>query len=193
MSDRIPEFYPATERRAVKIRIFRGSHKCDLSPSACASRFTKAQAMTEGGAGLPLYQCKSCQIGACHAGRAVSIKKRRECLRCRCWASKLVSGLLCVSCYNRQQEVLKGRDRRGRPPHVTCRFWDHAGKRRGEIPAVFRIMVAIEGHGVQTYPATRPREALGMASRQFLTGQPLKLAVVNANELGSQIPRTRAA
>jgi hypothetical protein len=28
MSDRIPEFYPATERRAVKIRIFRGSLYC---------------------------------------------------------------------------------------------------------------------------------------------------------------------
>lgn len=167
-------------------------YKCDISPASCAARFTGAQNLTDkAGMGHPAYECKHCVIGAQHAGvQSLKPKRQAACVRCGQWAHKLVRGLLCVSCFNRQSEVLKGKDRRGHPPKVTIKFWDTGPAREPKrIPAVFNIAVLVEGIGVRVYPATRPREALEMASREYFKGRPLRLAVVNAAELGRQIPR----
>ena len=105
-----------------ELRLFRcPTYRCDLSPTSCAERFRAAQSLTDqAGVGHPAFSCKRCPIGAAHAdAKSFKPKRKAECLRCGQWSYKLVRGLLCVGCYNRQQEVLKGADRRGHQPKVT--------------------------------------------------------------------------
>lgn len=168
------------------------AYKCDLSPASCAQRFLAAQHLTDqAGGGHAAYLCKRCEIGGCHAdAKGFRPKRKSECVRCQQWSSKLVRGLLCVSCYNRQQEALKGADRRGHPPKTVIRFWDHDPAREpGRIPAVYAFAVEIEGVGVREFIAVRPREALEQASRLYFKGEPLHMAVLNAAALGRTIPR----
>ena len=177
------------------LRAFRCDvYKCDLSPASCAQRFLAAQHISDGvGPGLPSFDCKHCPVGRCHAGvQSLKLKRKSACVRCQQWSSKLVRGLLCVSCYNRQQEALKGADRRGHPPKTVIRFWDHDPAREpGRIPAVYAFAVEIEGVGVREFIAVRPREALEQASRLYFKGEPLHMAVLNAAELGRAVPYLR--
>lgn len=178
-----------------ELRLFRcPTYRCDLSPTSCAGRFNAAQSLTDqAGGGHDAYRCKHCVTGAAHANaRGFKPKRKFECVRCHQHSHKLVRGLICVSCFNRQQEVLHGQDRRGHAPKVTIRFWDHDPARvPGKIPAVFDIAVLVEGIGVRVYPATRPREALEMASREYFRGEPLRMTVLNAAELGRTVPYLR--
>lgn len=65
-----------------------------------------------------LYLCKGCALGAEHAGEAPAPAqpKERECLRCGATGRRLVRNQICVSCYNRERELLTGRYRRRSPP-----------------------------------------------------------------------------
>ena len=99
-------------------------------------------------------------------------------------------GRIGVRCFNRQQDVLKGQDRRGHQPNTMIRFGDHTpAKVHGVIPAIFPIAVHIEDVGIRIYLAARPREALEMASRQHHRGEPLRLSGLNAADLGRHLPR----
>lgn len=64
--------------------------------------------------------CRGCQLGAQHAGATEAtlspIYASTICGRCHCTGARLIGGHLCVSCYNRELEYLKGRTRRGRIP-----------------------------------------------------------------------------
>ena len=169
-------------------------YKCDLSPASCAQRFLAAQHISDGvGPGLPSFDCKRCPVGRSHAGvQSMKLKRQAACVRCGEWSHKLVRGLLCVSCFNRQNEVLKGQDRRGHPPKTVIKFWDTGPAREpGRIPAVYAFAVEIEGVGVREFIAVRPREALEMASRQHFKGEPLHMTVLNAAELGRTVPYFR--
>ncbi len=74
--------------------------------------------------------CLGCAIGARHAGVDVAEAVRADraaalapfCARCGRQGSRLIGGLHCVSCYNRQREVARGRDARGRVPGFAGRF-----------------------------------------------------------------------
>ena len=168
-------------------------YRCDISPASCAARFTGAQSLTDkAGMGHPAYECKHCPIGAQHAGvQSLKPRRRAECVRCRQWSSKLVRGLLCVSCFNRQQEVLKGQDRRGHPPKVTALFWEREPVRqRGTIPLVMPIQVQA-GNMTLTIPAATFREALLAASRMAFKGEPIELRILNAGEVGRTVPYLR--
>lgn len=90
--------------------------------------------------------CHNCPIGASHAGKTVDHAeyKVRECVRCHEYSQRLVHGLLCVSCYNRQQEVLKGKDRRGRTPKPY--------ERLGQIEPQHKKLVAIHVFEVRYIP-----------------------------------------
>lgn len=137
----------------------------------------------------PAHACKRCSVGAAHAGGQPAPATARECIRCDRRGGKLVRGLLCVSCYNRQQEVVKGRDRRGRTPHARVYLWDKEPQRiRGAMPAIFAIQVNIDGR-VHRFLAATFREAFRSADRLFFRGQPLALSVTNAREIGLQAPR----
>ena len=177
------------------IRLFNcPRYRCDISPASCAARFTGAQSLTDkAGMGHPAYECKHCPIGAQHAGvHSLKPKRKAECLRCGQWAHKLVRGLLCVSCFNRQQEVLKGADRRGHQPKTVIRFWDTGPAREpGKIPQVFVFRVEIDGLGVREFVACSPKEALQQASRLHYRGEPLAMKITNAAELGRTVPYQR--
>lgn len=64
--------------------------------------------------------CKNCPIGATHAGESASsispLRNTKTCGRCANPARRLISKHLCISCYNRQAEWLKGKNAKGCVP-----------------------------------------------------------------------------
>lgn len=76
------------------------------------------------------WHCRACPVGAAHAGRpqaetaAVVESLQRVCPRCGRRAMRIIQGRLCVSCYNREREVLKGRNAKGGVPQLTAVLHD---------------------------------------------------------------------
>ena len=72
--------------------------------------------------------CRTCPIGAKNAGREVeavfqpAAALARICPRCTRPASRLIKERHCISCYNRDQEALRGRDAKGRRPALIDRL-----------------------------------------------------------------------
>lgn len=170
------------------VRLFRCEvHRADLTPAACAARFREAKNPFKD----DFSRCRYCPVGAAHAGKPPEVKPPSDCVRCGKWAGKLVRGLLCVPCYNRQLEVLRGRDRRGREPHVQVYLWKRETRREPQaIPAVFPVIVRVDGKTLSITAATF-REALLTADRLVCHGRPMALEVVNAREIALQAPRHR--
>lgn len=75
------------------------------------------------------WQCRACPIGAAHAGvaepqaeadtAATEIALEGLCPRCERKGNRLIGGHLCVSCYNRAREIVRGKNRKGNPPKVV--------------------------------------------------------------------------
>ena len=82
--------------------------RLDLSREACANFHLRRHTVA----------CARCPIGAHHAGRQAPSRHLAEstCARCEGHASRIIQGRLCVSCYNRQGEAERGRDRKGNVP-----------------------------------------------------------------------------
>lgn len=106
--------------------------RCDrrsmtLSVPACASLWRSAQAKRpepwEG-----KFACRTCPVGAQHAGCAMPQEVeatealRLVCPRCERDASRLIRSRLCISCYNREQEVIRGRNAKGGTPRLSGRL-----------------------------------------------------------------------
>jgi hypothetical protein len=114
-----------------------------LTPQGCATSWRRARALPAAEvATSACAMCRGCEVGAGHAGapEASSQEVRRAdriCTRCHRPARKLVYARLCVSCYNREHEVLRGRNARGTYP---CR-----------APAMhaFRATVGLVGAGTE--------------------------------------------
>ncbi|BCP56239.1 hypothetical protein K32_48560 [Kaistia sp. 32K] len=91
--------------------------KASLQVTACAGMWVEAN-----GKAAPerLDQCRNCPLGAKHAGVGeISLSPLRGmsiCARCEQGATRLVRKHLCISCYNREREFLKGRNARGSAP-----------------------------------------------------------------------------
>lgn len=70
--------------------------------------------------------CRACPLGATHAGVANAasgvLRGLLVCSRCYRTAKRLILGNLCVSCYNRQREVQRGKNARGLPPTKLTRL-----------------------------------------------------------------------
>lgn len=63
------------------------------------------------------WHCRGCEVGARHAGAAEKPAPRaRRCVRCGDGGVKIVGGILCISCYNRQAEFAKGCNGKGKAP-----------------------------------------------------------------------------
>ena len=66
--------------------------------------------------------CRACPVGATHAGvpseeaSASRFLGVGYCSRCHGDARRLIRGSICVSCYNREREVLIGRNAKGSRP-----------------------------------------------------------------------------
>ena len=80
----------------------------DLTVSFCAQRFKSKRFLT----------CQACPVGAEHAGD-VALDLSTTCSRCQRVAPRLIHKKLCVSCYNREREMARGKDRRGKPPRLA--------------------------------------------------------------------------
>lgn len=95
-----------------------------LTKAGCSKLFLSAQenrpAPHEG-----RFHCLTCQVGAANAGVALAPTAegveaiRTLCPRCQERTDRLIKGRLCVSCYNRQREVLIGKNRKGGVPRLT--------------------------------------------------------------------------
>lgn len=110
--------------------------RCDrqratLSTESCAGMWREAAADPSS-----RPACARCAIGASHAGEATAnlspIKGSMVCARCHKGATRLIHGMHCVSCYNRQREVIRGRNAKGTAPSrlsplAPRRIWFLAG------------------------------------------------------------------
>jgi hypothetical protein len=84
-----------------------------LSPAACATNFARGR----------YHQCVGCAIGCENAGLDAALReslRRKPCYRCVRTGGRLVRGL-CISCYNREREVLAGVNAKGCFPTVAAR------------------------------------------------------------------------
>lgn len=86
------------------------AQRCTLSVTSCAAQYRRAKAPDSGSA------CRGCRLGAEHAGEKLTSTPRRLCCRCGRTDQRLVGGQVCVSCYNRQRELLVGRNGKGQFP-----------------------------------------------------------------------------
>lgn len=131
-----------------------------LSVQSCSTRWANSQG--RGDAGV----CTRCPVGAHHAGgehkAEPMIEARKVCSRCRRVSTRLIGGVICVSCYNRQRELDIGRNGKGLPPI--------------KHPAVapLRVTVRLEGltRSICTGPATGATEgAIACLHRMSGAGQ----------------------
>ena len=99
--------------------------RATLSVATCASRY-RASADGES-----YISCLRCPIGAKHAGVAVSdpsVATPKTCTRCFQQSTRMVLGRLCVTCYNRTRETLKGANSKGGvPKELPYVYTGHVG------------------------------------------------------------------
>lgn len=100
-----------------------------LSAASCAKSFLRQQN----------FACMGCATGRRHAGRRPLPLPRKhygdfedigrfplaaliakKCTRCGEAAPRLIANIICIPCYNRQAEVVKGRNGKGRFPRVVA-------------------------------------------------------------------------
>ncbi|MDO3518138.1 hypothetical protein [Ralstonia pseudosolanacearum] len=91
--------------------------RCTLSVDACVANWRASiEASVVGGN----VQCKHCPVGARHAGGADAntspLRGTLTCARCHRGSTRLIRGMICVSCYNREREALQGRNGKGNAP-----------------------------------------------------------------------------
>lgn len=114
-------------------RYFRCERYGVMRDEACARAWMAAPEASRGGR---LAGCVGCEIGRRHAGMPAPEKVHAApslvCVRCRRSSAdgkgggfgsvgrvRFVRGLICVSCFNREREVIKGRDAKGNRPGLV--------------------------------------------------------------------------
>jgi hypothetical protein len=87
-----------------------------LTISACADMWRAANE----GRSERYTACRICPIGAAHAGvpnaSRSPIRGALVCARCARGATRLIRKRICISCYNRERESIRGRNARGMVP-----------------------------------------------------------------------------
>lgn len=90
--------------------------RAKLSTASCISMWRKADEINDGSHSA----CRLCPLGAVHAGEVAAsmspLKGSLTCSRCHRTATRLIGGMHCVSCYNREREYVKGRNAKGTAP-----------------------------------------------------------------------------
>lgn len=99
--------------------------RAKLSTTACSKLYQ--QAMSSRGLETGLRpQCRGCPIGAFHSGKVPEKSSSSRflgqliCSRCHEHTRRLIRKSICVSCYNREREVMIGRNAKGGAP-IHCR------------------------------------------------------------------------
>ena len=104
-----------------------GRRKLRLTEKACAD-FWRQSNPTAPPAWEGRHACHQCPFGAARCGEKVdphAAEKSRLALICpRCCnkTDRMVNGERCVSCYNRAEEVKRGKDRKGSVPGLARRL-----------------------------------------------------------------------
>jgi hypothetical protein len=87
-----------------------------LTTSACSDMWRAANE----GRSERYIACRACPIGAAHAGvpnaSRSTIRGALVCARCTRGATRLIGKRICISCYNREREFIRGRNARGMVP-----------------------------------------------------------------------------
>jgi hypothetical protein len=95
-------------------------HAATLSTAACTAMYREANHTDVGQLGNRLFRCRSCPIGASHAREEVAIFSALFgsdiCPRCGKGTTRMIQGRICVSCRNREYELLRGRNAKGTAP-----------------------------------------------------------------------------
>jgi hypothetical protein len=92
-----------------------------LSANACGRAYSEAMSPVGLKEGRRIT-CRACPVGAQHAGvptEAASVSRFLGgccCSRCQADARRLIRSSICVSCYNREREVLIGKNAKGGKP-----------------------------------------------------------------------------
>jgi hypothetical protein len=107
----IPEIPGVKRFHCVRLR-------ADLSIDNCRDRYEKSNSND---ADADRFRtCRQCAHGARHSGRTdpnpSPLRGATVCARCHTGATRLIGKWLCVSCMNRQYEVLKGKNAKGTAP-----------------------------------------------------------------------------
>ncbi len=131
--------------------------RATLSTRACAANWEGCQDDPEH---PRFYSCGRCPIGAAHAGQTVTtaspMKGANICGRCQRFTDRLIRQHLCVSCYNRQAEVLSGKNAKGSAPIRHAPLARHS----------LRVMVGDKPERFTIAQATSPDEVMVMALRE---------------------------
>lgn len=120
--------YRIVEAHGAALEVFDcGDQEATLTRRGCAGRWERAQAKRKRRGDDPeawdaLGACRTCPLGALHAGRDPTISSpdygSDQCPRCGFGTTRMVGNRVCVSCYNREAEYLKGRNARGNRPAI---------------------------------------------------------------------------
>lgn len=90
--------------------------RANLSTASCSAMWRQANH----GGDHEREVCVNCPIGAKHAGARdaslSALRGSRTCCRCHTPALRLIGGMRCVSCYNREREFLRGCNAKGTRP-----------------------------------------------------------------------------
>ena len=85
-----------------------------LMPKSCASYYIAGKRAEPW---ETVHHCQGCEIGARHAGESVVAKPvEHHCAACGSPSPRMIFGVVCVSCFNRLAEAIRGRNARGKPP-----------------------------------------------------------------------------
>lgn len=103
------------------LKLFRCKpYSVTLSTKACGARHLEAREATGRDAERILH-CRSCPIGALHAGQEQLHFSfwydKPICPRCHKTWLRLIGNCRCVSCYNRERELASGRNAKGKVPY----------------------------------------------------------------------------
>src|SRR3546814_6998214 len=93
-----------------------------LTAEACARRHAQQED----------YPCADCPTGALHAARLgirvvrgkTRVSYTRPCCRCGRHEFRLIGARLCISCWNREREWIRGRNAKGNPPTIKLQWYE---------------------------------------------------------------------
>jgi hypothetical protein len=95
------------------------AYRARLSTTACADRWRTSQQAT-GYDAERFEKCRSCPLGASHAGQPVVVYSqlygKSICPRCGKYSGRIINQTRCVSCYNREREFILGANAKGTRP-----------------------------------------------------------------------------
>lgn len=96
--------------------------RATLSTSSCSDMWRRESDLNDGAHSA----CRLCPLGAVHAGEVAAsmspLKGTLTCARCHRVSGRLISKMICVSCYNRGRELLCGRNAKGTAPVKLSRL-----------------------------------------------------------------------